>query len=90
MFKTESIAVYRPSKFMGSHPLLIEIGITAGESRQDICDSPPSALALLWLAEGLGNHLLQCYSPLIRLVLLQELLYLIIVKPETLIVFNKL
>ena len=53
---------------------------------QDFARSPPTPLAILGFAEGLGNHLFQGYGALIRLVLLQQFGYLVVVEPETFVI----
>ena len=82
--EAEAIIVHRLTQYDGCGPFGIEVGIAAGEGGENLCGSPPAALAVLRLAEGLVDHLHQIDGSLIRHVLLNQRLYLVVVQPESL------
>ena len=84
MLKAKAVVVHRPAQYGWCGPLGIEIGIAAGEGRENLCGSPPSALTVLGLAESLVDHLYQVDGALIGHVLLNQRLYLAILQPESL------
>ena len=47
VLKTEAEVVHRLAQHRWRGTLGIEVGITAGEGRQNLCGSPPTALAVL-------------------------------------------
>ena len=57
----------------------IEIGIASSKEGQDFRRSPPAALTVFRLAEGLVDHLHQINGTLVRHVLLNQRLYLVII-----------
>ena len=82
--EVEAVVVHRLTQDGGCRPFGIEVGIAAGEGGQDFRGTPPAALAVLWLAEGLVDHLHQIDCTLVRHILLYQGLYLVILQPEPL------
>ena len=82
MLEAETIVIHRLAQDSGRRPFRIEVGIAAGNGRKDLRGSPPTALAVLGLAEGLINHLHQIDGALVWHVLLNQRLYLVIFQPE--------
>ncbi len=82
--EVEAVVVHRLAQDGRCRPFGIEVGIAAGEGGQDFRGTPPAALAVLWLAEGLVDHLHQIDCTLVRHILLYQGLYLVIVQPEAL------
>ena len=82
MLEAETIIIHRLAQDGGCRPFRIEVGIAAGKGRKDLRGSPPTALAVFRLAEGLIDHLHQIDGTLVRHVLLNQRLYLVIFQPE--------
>ena len=82
--EAETVVVHRLAQDGGRRPFRIKVGIAAGKGRKDLRGSPPTALAVFRLAEGLVDHLHQIDGTLVRHVLLYQRLYLVIFQPEPL------
>ena len=88
MLEVEAVVVHRLAQRGGCGSFGIEVGIAAGKSRKNLCGSPPSALTVLRLTEGVVDHLHQIDGPLVRHVLLNQRLYLVILQPESRTLIN--
>ena len=84
VLEAETEVIHRLTQHGWCGPLGIEIGITAGECGENLCGSPPSALAVFRLAECLVYHLHQVDGTLIGHILLNQHLNLVVLQPEPL------
>ena len=84
MLEAETVVIHRLAQDGRCRPFGIEVGIAAGKGRKDLRGSPPTALAVFRLAEGLVDHLHQIDGPLVWHVLFYQRLYLVILQPEPL------
>ena len=75
--------------YLGIGRLGIEVGIAVFQELVNLWQTPPSSLASLWLTEGLADHLHKVVEPLIRLVLLNQSCYFVIIQPESLTIIKQ-